>query len=278
MLANSSARFVKALVPVAVYSAFALARRYLPARSHPSDGGLSLDDLSARFATTQWLVNAGIVIVGVTFAISTHALLVSLNRYASTSQAPNGLRLWPQPAIWWFFPGFGALTFSWELTLLLWSLFGGYRDASLYESWSNLRAGFDCTKVLRWMGLLIAIPIGVFTTLAIPMHATLGASGIIDCGYAFAGCRQYDYAEAKRMTQIDGFRNRDGTLTARAGIVVDFKDGRRWSSAVWGDFSRSVDPHLSEFLKTKTTLKIGHAATTEEIDRGLGQTGGSPTE
>ena len=278
MVANSSTLFVKALVPLAVYSAFALARRYLPARSHPSDSEFSLDDLSARFATTQWLVNGGIILVGVTFAFSMHALLVSLNRYASTSQNPDGFRLWPQPAIWWFFPGFGALTISWELVLLLWSWFGNRRQAHLYESWSNRRARIDCTKVLRWMGLLIALPIGVFTTLAIPMHATLGASGITDCGYAFAGCRQYDYGDAKRMTQIDGFRNRDGTLTTRAGIVIDFKDGRRWSSAEWGDFSRSVDPHLSEFLKTKTALSIGHAATAEEIHTELEQTGGNATE
>ena len=278
MVANSSDLFVKGLVPIAVYSAFALARRCLPARSHPSDSEFSSDDLSARFVTTQWLVNAGIIIVGVTFAFSMHALFVSLNRYASTSQNLDGLRLWPQPAIWWFFPGFGALTISWELVLLLWSWFGNHHEAHLYESWSNRRAGIDCTKVLRWMGLLVALPIGVFTTLAIPMHATLGASGIIDCGYAFAGCRQYAYSDAKRMTQIDGFRNRDGTLAPRAGIVIDFKDGRRWSSAEWGDFSRSVDPALSELLKTRTGLNIGHAATVEEIDTELGRTSGSTTE
>jgi hypothetical protein len=275
MVQNSSTLFVEAIVPIAVYSAFAFSRRYLPAKSHPSNCEFSLDDLSTRFATTQWLINTSILFVGVAFAFSMHALLVSLNRYASTSQTPDGLQLWPQPAIWWFFPGFGALTISWELVLLLWSWFGNGREASLYEAWSNRRAGIDCTKVLRGMGLLITLPIGIFTALAIPMHATLGASGIIDCGYGFAGCQKYDYADAKRMTQIDGFRNRDGTLTARAGIVVDFKDGRRWSSAEWGDFSRSVDPHLSEFLKTKTGLSIGHAATTTEIDTGLGQTKGS---
>jgi hypothetical protein len=52
---------------------------------------------------------------------------------------------------------------------------------------------------------------------------------IRDCGYAFAPCKIYRFADARRMTIIDGFRDRDSRLIRRAGIVIDFSDGQRWS-------------------------------------------------
>ena len=57
------------------------------------------------------------------------------------SDGPADFRIWPQSAIWWFFPGFGALTLSWEITLQLWSHLGNRDDASLYAYWSNQRTG-----------------------------------------------------------------------------------------------------------------------------------------
>lgn len=258
----------KALVPMAVYAAIALARRYLPASAEPPRTKLSVEDLSARFRTKRWIVTTGMVLVGISFASSTHAILVWLNRYNSVSQSPEGLRLWPQTAIWWFFPVFGSFTFSWELTLLLWGAFGDREEVELYDYWNSLKAGFNCTRGLRWMALLIALPVGVLTALAIPMHATLRQNDILDCGYAFTPCQTYRYNEARRMTQVEGFRSRDGKLNARAAIIVDFKDGRRWSSGAWGNFSRSVDPELIAFLESSTGLQLGHAATEKDIDSG----------
>ena len=263
-----------ALVPAAVYIAFALARRYLPAPAQPRNIKISPDDLAARFGTTQWIFGISMTIVGLAFAWSTHALLVSVNRYYSIAQSSDGFRLWPQPAIWWFFPGFGAIALSWELTLLAWSLFGGREEASLYDFWNSQRAGFNCRKILRWMGLLLVLPIGVLSIFAIPMHATLRQNDIIDCGYAFSACRTYRYADANTMTQIDGFRNRDGKLIPRAGVIIDFKDGRRWSSADWGDFNRSINPALVEFLEAKTGLQLEYATTEADIDKG--KVGGNP--
>jgi len=69
------------------------------------------------------------------------------------------------------------------------------------------------------------------------------------------------------MTQIDGYRDRNGNLDQRAGIVVEFKDGHRWSSAEWGDFRKSVDPALIELLKAKTGLQLEYATTEADIRR-----------
>jgi hypothetical protein len=206
-------------------------------------------------------------LVGLVFAWSTHALLVLLSRYYAISQGGSGPWLSPQTAIWWFFPGFGAVALCYELTLQLWSAIGDRREAALYDFWNSRKAGFDCRRVLRWMGLVVALPIGVLTALALPMHATLGQDEIVDCGYGFSPCKGYRYADARRMTEVEGFRDRNGNLTNRAGIVIDFSDGRRWSSAEWGNFGRSVDPGLVKFLKVKTGLQLEHAASESDIRR-----------
>jgi hypothetical protein len=67
------------------------------------------------------------------------------------------------------------------------------------------------------------------------------------------------------MTAIRGFRTTNGELKRRAGILIDFSDGRRWSSAEWGDFKSSIDPALVELLLRKTNLPIGNADTEQDI-------------
>jgi len=47
-------------------------------------------------------------------------------------------------------------------------------------------------------------------------------------------------------------------------ILIDFTDGRRWSSADIGDFRASVDPALAIFLEQKTQLPLDHAQ--REVD------------
>jgi len=257
----------KALVPFAVLTAFAVARRYLPARAYPITITPPQQDLSERFQKIAWVVGPAMVLVGIAFAWAAHAILVGLKRYSSIAHSRGGFRLWPQPAIWWFLPGFGAVTLAWEITLQLWSKFGNREEAALYNYWSCQRAGFDCTRLLRWMVVVIVFPIGILTALAISMHSTLGSDGIVDCGYAFSPCHTYRYADASHMTQIDGYRDRNGNLDQRAGIVVEFKDGRRWSSAEWGDFRKSVDPALIELLKAKTGLQLEYATTEADIRR-----------
>ncbi len=267
--------FVNALVPAAIFVVFALARRYLPAPPKLADSDASSDTQSARYRTTQWLFGITMVLIGLGFAWLIHALLVSLNRHYATSQGEWGLSLYPQTATWWFLPGFGALVLSYEATLLLWSILSGQRNADLYDNWSSNKAGFDGRKILRWMFVVVVLPIGILSALALPMHATLGRDGIVDCGYGFSPCSYYRYADARRMTEVQGFRGRDGKLTNRAGIVLDFSDGRRWSSSEWGDFERTVDPELVKFLKGTTGLQLEQAVTEADIPsspiRGISQ-------
>jgi len=67
------------------------------------------------------------------------------------------------------------------------------------------------------------------------------------------------------MTMIEGSRDRNGKLIRRAGILLDFADGSRWSSADIGDFLQTVDPEFAEFLKDKTRLPVYEAETEADI-------------
>ena len=258
--------FGKALVPIAVLLVFALARKYMPAGSLKEPGSrYSLEELDLRFSKIQWMVGISMAAIGIVFAFAAHAALVWFNRYLASLDGHANFILWPQGATWWFFPGLGALTLSWEITLLLWLLAGDREHARLYNDWTALKSGFDAPKLLRWMALLIALPIGVLTTLELPVHTSLLPDEIRDCGYAFAPCKTYRYADALRMTIIDGFKDRDGKLTRRAGIVIDFSGGRRWSSADIGDFRKTLDPALEDFLEKKTNLAYHYAQTEVDI-------------
>jgi hypothetical protein len=232
-------------------------------------------ELDDRFDKWTWLVVAAMVVIGILFAWSTHSLLVWLNWRLALADRQVDFILLPQKTLWWFFPGFGALALSYEITLQLWSLFGNREIVNLYSQWSNQKsasrggryAGMDSRKMLRWLSLLIALPIGILTVLALPMHASLRQNDIRDCGYAFKPCQVYSYTSAVRMTIIEGFRNRDGKLTRRAGVVLDFQDGRRWSSGDIGDFQKSVDPAIVDFLQRKTQLPINDSETEDDISK-----------
>lgn len=258
----------RAIVPFAVAVCFALARRYLkPSVRLPEDQLSALDE---RFRHTKWMVGISMVVVMVAFAWITHQVFVSLNRYLAASDGSGTLiRLWPSNAIWWFFPGFGALALCWEITFQLWSVFD--RDsARSCRLWSDARAGIESTQILRCMAIVVALPIGLFTVLALPMHTALRQQDIRVCGYAWAKCQTFDYSKAVRITQIDGFRDRDGKFNRRAGIVVDFDDGRRWSSAEIGDFHDTVDSELRAFLIERTRLSLEQAETEADVPKADG--------
>ena len=127
---NISGGIGRVAIPVAVAAAFSLARRYMPAnemrRVNESD--------ASRFSQLQWVVAGSMVALGVTFGFASYALLVWANRALASRDAGSVIQLLPDHWIWFFFPFFGALCLTWEMTLRLWILFGDASQARLYES------------------------------------------------------------------------------------------------------------------------------------------------
>jgi hypothetical protein len=257
---------VKAVVPMAVLATLAVARRHLPSRSPDTVNQIPAAE-AARFESYPWIFVPLMVLFGGAFCWITHALLVGANRWYSFRTSAEGIRLWPQSAIWWFFPALGALCLANEFVLQVWGAIGDRDTAELYARWSDEKTGYKARKLLLWMALLIALPIGFLTVLEIPVHATLRENEIVSCHYAFLGCESFSYSDARRITLVRGFRLKNGSIQQRAGIVIDFGDGRRWNSGDFGNFSRTVDPGLMEFLVAKTALPLGRAETDADIGK-----------
>jgi len=221
-------------------------------------------ELDDRFEHLRGRVIGGMLLIGVAFLFGSWLALKYTNLALATIGRPATFRFLPQTAIWWFFPGFGALSLCWELTLQVMALFMGRDTVNLFSDWTNQTTtfwgsasytGMDSRRVLRWLALLIALPIGLFTVLALNMHATISQNEIRDCGYAFKPCKVYSLADARRITAIEGFRNRYGKLNNRAGISIDFKDGRRRSSAEWVTGKQPSIQRWLSFSKTERALQ-----------------------
>jgi hypothetical protein len=216
----------------------------------------------------------GWLLAGIAFFAVSWFALSGANRLLASFDGPAVFRLFPEPAIWILFPCIGSLTLSWELDLRIWAFLSGRDTVDLFSEWSSNDSTFwgpsrfpqvDYRRVFRWMAFMLAFPAGAAVLLALNMHASVGPDEIRDCGYAFRLCKIYSLADARHITEIQGFRDKSGKLIDRAGLVVEFKDGRRWSSAVWGEWMQSADPALSTFLKQKTGLPLNFAETENDI-------------
>jgi hypothetical protein len=119
--------------------------------------------------------------------------------------------------------------------------------------------------VLRWLALLIVLPIGIATALALPMHSTLDDGGISVRPYASITPLRLRYADARRLTVVQGHRGRSGKLVVRAEILIDFADGYRWHSESNRDFKPEVEVDLLNFLEDKTGLQARRIESEQDL-------------
>jgi hypothetical protein len=265
---------IRAAIPAIVISTLYLCRKWLPSRALTRQIDWDSDKLYKRFRPMYWKVLAGGIIVMAVIAIGLSLALSWINSQIANLSEPRAIHLLPETAIWYGFPGFAALVSCYEITLQIGSLFAGRETIDFFSDWMDntsrgwIRSrytGIDSRRILRWMMAGIAFPAGIATLLALPMHAGVGPEIIEDCGYAFKPCRTYPLAQTVRVTEIAGFRDKSGKLIDRAGLVLDFADGRRWASAKWGEWNETVDPALVAFVLSKTGLKLRYAPAEQDI-------------
>ncbi len=242
--------------------------------NHPS--GLTddqIDNLEAKFATQQTFVNLSCIPTGIAFALFTHAALAAASQWFSRSDGLTGYRVPYQSVIWWFFPGFGALCLCFEISLQIWALFVGHTTVNLYSEWDSRQpkkarggiAYYDSRKVLRWFTVVIAIPIGILSGLALRMHTTFSDDGIHEYGYAFAAPVFHSYADLRRTTLLQGVRSKHGKVIDRPSYVLDFADGYRWSQTNWDDSAKGIQISLATILRQHSSLPIGNVTTIEDL-------------
>jgi hypothetical protein len=228
------------------------------------------EDLYAKFRDRQIVINVCNVVVAVAFFFGVRFGFEAINHRLAGQALPGQIQLFPDPYIWFFFAGFGALTLPWEITLQIWQIFAGRRTVSLYRQYQK-GASFDYKGatyknelgLYRWFILLIALPIGVANSLALNMHATLGPDAIRTCGYAFKPCKILPYRNIAGISYIPSDRSIKPPHAAWLEIV--FKDGTRWRSTEWGDENVDFDPALVRFLAARIPLPIAGIENLQDV-------------
>ena len=245
---------VRATIPAIVAVAFALGRRYLPMQEPVWYG----QEDEQRFSRLQWGFALAMIGVAASFATLSFFLLISLNRQLATGGEKVSFVLLPSPWMWAIFPFFGGIAACWEITLRIWKSFGDSSQASKYESWSNQRAGFDASRLLRLMTLCIVVPMGMSTVLALPIHTSVSESGFHIVHFASLRATQHTFSDVRKIMITDALRLRDGSLHRRPALIVYFSDGSKWSSADNREPDPALNEQLLEFIEEKTNLPIEH--------------------
>jgi hypothetical protein len=226
------------------------------------------EDLWASFSNRRHLFQFWNLIVGLLFSFSVYGVSTVINHRLAGVSVPSEIRLFPSPFLWIFFPAFGGFCLAWEIRVFLWSILGNSRTARLYRVWAKRNSGgeqnvYAVSPFNSWFVRLVILPMGFFTVLALNMHAVLGPNAIRDYGYAFKPCSVYPYADVRRITYVA--RRESSKNTTGASLVLDFKDGRRWSSGNWGDEIDDVDPSVVNFLRQKIPIPLTKANRIEDI-------------
>ncbi len=249
---------------LAVGIAFALFRRYLRPRTPPSEEPLDMVALGERYRTTVWVVGLAEAVSVLLVGYFTYRLCLWGNQALARADGQGEFTLLPQNDIWIFFPGFLALTTPWEVVRFFWKSFGDRQEMKIYESWGNQKMGFDGPRVLRWMILILAGPIGVFTILALPMHKTLQNDQILDRGFASLRPTIHRYVDASAVAQVEGYRLKDGTWRRRQELLIKFAGNAVWESSFSGDDIPLPDG-LAQFVGEKTQLPVQSAQTQDDL-------------
>lgn len=264
-----SAQFIASLVQVGIIAVLLrLLPRLAPAASRlPATSGISEAELQDRFGRTNWLIGGITALLGIFIAFALHWALVSDQFYFIHGDKTAIYLFLPSKAVFWFLPGFAALSCCYEVMLLLWTLLAGAETVSMYEYWSNQKTGVDGRKLLRVLTLIISLPIAVATVLALPMHSSFGEDEILLWHYATLHPQTYRYSDIRNISVADGYSLRNGSFQRDPQVILTFADGRRWSSRDSRDIARQMDESFVAFLSAKTHLPIGRFQRREEIPK-----------
>lgn len=269
MLEQLLQRLPQILVPVAVVVVLQLLRRYCRPDGLPNslaDEPPPLKVLDRQFRRTQWGVAVLYLGSAAVFAFGSWKSFQSANKWLAALDGPAAYRLYPSAAIWWFFPGFGALTIGWLMMEFLLPYALGKKTAEVYLYWTSARAGLNASKVFRWGALAVAGPIGILTILALPVHSSFRDDALVFRSYASLKAKAYSYERIRGLTTTDGIRDRFGKFVPDPCILIDFDDGTRWSSGdLLRDPDRSVDIGLKEFLSKRSAVRFRHTPLAKDL-------------
>lgn len=251
-------------VPVVIAIAFRWFRRKFPFKQVSVKSEQLLEPVPAWYTPVSiviWLVAIPVV----TFSIA--ATVRSLNALITSAQGPVEFQLAPTPAWWYLYGGMGGLSFSLSLTALAMRWLAG-RDR--YASWTfshNQQAGFDTDRVAHYFALVIMVPYTLAFLPSIGCHTRFSDDEIGIQTYADLKETRYSYHDVRSIAVVKGSLMRNGEFYKDPRIVIDFKDGRRWSSRDSFRDPEEINPDLAAFIALKTGMEYQYVDTAADLRR-----------
>lgn len=251
----------RAAVPAAVLAAFALFRRYMPpSRKRHKD----LDDVVPADGAAVYGV---MILIDIVFALVTYECQLQLNHVLATLSGSAAFYIFPEKAMWWFFPMLGALTLGWELTDRIWTAFGAGDAFAAYAQNTYEQAGFDSGRACLWLAAVVALPIGIAFLLATPIHTAIRSNGIDIAGFASLHEWHDSYSDLGRFVVVAGYLNDTGTFIANPKVFCLMKDGSKISFSANLDGGKQADQSLISYLQSHIPVPAEYVGTEAELKK-----------
>jgi hypothetical protein len=192
-------------------------------------------------------------------------VLRGVNHFWASLEGPSILTQYAPQVVWCFLPGFAAVTTPWPLTVWYLRKVSRWEEADGIEDAADSKGRMNSFRVMKWLSVGAVGPIALFTLLAVPIHLSISDSEVRVGHYASVVTERFPLNEARRLTIVDGYRLRDGSIHPAKDVIIDFADGRRLRANEVGDGGTNVRNDVMQLLITKTSLTPEHASTADDV-------------
>lgn len=251
------------IVPVAVAAAFYFFGRKFPAQTSAS---LTREEMATPLSG-RWtfLSNALTIVIGVILFLAVVNGARFVNSVWATSHGPSAFLLTPTNWWWYIYGGFAGLCLGCPLATMSLRKVMDRKSWEILLAQQNQKAGFDCNKAMRWLAYLVLVP---YTALFLPSlgcHARFSTNEIGIQGYLDWKEARYAYSDVTRLALIDGWLNRSGEFKSDPRLLIDFRDGKRWTTR---DGFRDPEPvrrDLLDYLIAHIEVGLTHVRTEQSL-------------
>ena len=241
---------------------FALFRRIAPPRARTIQH--HYDESQVPVPLSAGVIGSAMWALGIGFALLFFALR-SANHWWAWLDGPSILTQYATQVIWCFFPGFAALAIPWPLTVWYLRKVGRWKEANSIEDAADSKGRMNSFRIMKWLSIGVVAPIALFTLPAIPIHLSISDSEVRVGHYGSFHSESFPLKQSRRITVVDGYRLKDGSIRPAKDILIDFADGRRLRGNVVGDGGTNVREDVMQLLIEKTGLTPEHASTADEV-------------
>lgn len=251
------------IVPVAVAAAFYFFGQKFPARSSTS---LSREEMAIPISGWwTFLSNALTIAIGLFLFLTAVNGSRLLSRAWGAGHRPSAFLLTPSNWWWYLYGGFLGLCLGWPLATMILRMVMDRKSLEIWLAQQNQKAGFDCSKAMRWLAYVILVPYTAFFLPSLGCHARFSANEIGLQGYLDWNEARYAYSDVTRVALIDGWLDRSGAFNSDPRILIDFHDGKRWTTRDGFRDPEPVRKDLLDYLIGHTGVELTHVHTEQSL-------------